>query len=232
MKILVTGNRGFIGKNLCSLMDRKGLEYVGFEGDLADKESYPDGPFDAVIHLAALITHTKKWSEEEMKLINIEAVSRICNKYKGSKIILISTTDVSRKVLSFYAKTKLEAEKIVMGKTRKNLIIRLPSIFGPNQKQDKLIPRLIKHYFLGQECILNNNELREYLFIEDATEKIIEYMNKTGIITLKGIRIKNLRLEFLIKNIYEEKIPELTFQEKKLFLQLKKCCEPYENKGK
>jgi len=58
MKILVTGNEGFIGKNLCEYLVKKGHEVIGYEykpNVLPNPEGY-----DWVIHLGAIASTTEK----------------------------------------------------------------------------------------------------------------------------------------------------------------------------
>lgn len=57
MKILVTGYKGFIGKNLCNYLLRKGHEVEGYEyvpNTIPDPE-----PYNAVIHLGAISSTTE-----------------------------------------------------------------------------------------------------------------------------------------------------------------------------
>ena len=57
MKILVTGNEGFIGKNLCAYLVSRGHEVEGFE---FKENVLPDpSPFDLVIHLGAISSTTE-----------------------------------------------------------------------------------------------------------------------------------------------------------------------------
>ena len=57
MKILVTGNEGFIGKNLCAYLVSRGHEVTGFE---YKENVLPDpSPFDLVIHLGAISSTTE-----------------------------------------------------------------------------------------------------------------------------------------------------------------------------
>lgn len=227
MKILVTGSDGFIGARLCHRLLQKNIVFEKFKGDLLDKTTYNAGEFDIIIHLAALITHLGNWSDAQMRAVNINGTKKLLDYYPKSKLILISTADVAKQSLTPYAKTKLAAEKLVQ-RNKKNLIIRLPSVFGPEQKQDKLIPRLIRHYYQGKDCQIENNSLREYIYVDDVAKKIIGNLRKSGLISFAGIKIKNLRLKELIESIYLIKsISGLSSSEKKLRNQLVKCCQSY-----
>jgi len=56
-------------------------------------------------------------------------------------------------------------------KKTNTLIIRLPSIFAPEQRQRKLIPLLFKKYCQNGKCTVNNDDLGEYIYVEDAAQK-------------------------------------------------------------
>ena len=232
MKVLITGTEGFIGKNLCEHINKKRIiDFIKFKGDLKEAETYPKDQFDIVIHLAAKITHRGDFGDEEIYETNVLGTKKLLDFYPDAKFIYISTTDVTCPTLSLYAQTKLEAEELIK-KRKDSLIIRLPSVFGPNQRQDKLIPRLFRHYCLGGECKISNNDLREYIFIDEVSEKIIENLSNSGLITLRGIKIKNLRLQELVKDVcLDKKTPDLKADENKLFNQLKICRKSVKSKN-
>jgi len=227
MKILITGADGFIGKALCKYYDKNKIVYERFTGDVTDLETFPKESFDIIIHSAALITHKKTWSEGHLEKVNIGGTENIITAYPNAKIVYISTTDVSKEPLTAYAATKLKAEELVKRNVN-NLIIRLPSVFGPNQKQDKLIPRLIRHYYSGEPCVVSSDDIREYAYVEDVAEEIADDSLKQGIITLKGIRIRNFRIKEIIESIYHgNQAPSSSEEEQNFINQLNDCCIEY-----
>jgi nucleoside-diphosphate-sugar epimerase len=234
MKVLVTGSTGFIGKWIMNELNCSDYKVIAFSGDVRDKRTFPNDSFDAIIHLAALITHRKRYTFQDLYEVNVEGTRNLCEVYSTAKMIYISTNDVTRvEPLSDYAKTKLEAEKVVE-KHKSYAIIRLPSVFGPNQRQAKLIPLLFRKYLENEECTIFNNDLREYIFVETLAKRIVENIAQTGIITMKGVKIRNFDLDIMIGAVcHGEEIHNLTSEEQEFFSNLKKCLpkkgEIYEN---
>jgi nucleoside-diphosphate-sugar epimerase len=222
--IAVTGSTGFIGSNLINHLLKEGISFVEFEGDILKINTYPKNDFSIIIHLASLITHSTQWTNEDFYRVNVVGTRNLVNYYSKSKIIYISTTDVEKDNQTYYAKTKKEAESLVLQK-KNNLVIRLPSVFGPEQKQDKLIPRLIKHYYYGEECTVTNNNFSEYVFVDDVSKYIINNLDNFGLIRLNGIKISNYMLKDFISAIFSRKdIANLSKEEKFFFNRLKTCC--------
>jgi nucleoside-diphosphate-sugar epimerase len=226
MRILLTGAGGFVGQGISKLLLKHGLRFVPFTGDLCHMDTFNRGSFDIVIHTAALVSHSKDWSGSDLVDVNVIGTQNIYRQYPDAKIIFISTTDVSRTMLTEYAATKLAAEEIIKQK-KDNLIIRLPSVFGPNMVQDKLIPRLIRHYFLRCPCQISNDNINEYLYIDKVAEGIVNNMNCTGLTTLFGVKISNSRLDIIIQSIYlRQPLIGLKPDELEIYKQLEECCRP------
>lgn len=223
MKVLVTGATGFIGEWIMKELKRSEHIAIAFSGDVRDKNTFPKGSFDVVIHLAAMITHRQQHSQKDLADVNVNGTKNICEVYSDAKIFYISTTDVTRSQLSDYAKTKLAAEKIVE-KHIDYAIIRLPSVFGPHQRQAKLIPLLFKKYTDNAECTIFNNDLREYIFVKTIAKRIVESIDQVGIITIRGVKIRNFDLDKMIRAIcHGEEISGLTLEEQEFFSNLKEC---------
>lgn len=227
MKVLVTGATGFTGEWVTKELDISEHAAVAFSGDVRDKSTFPKEPFGVIIHLAALVTHRQHQTAGDFYEVNVQGTKNLCEAYPSAKMIYISTTDVTREQLSEYAKSKLEAEKVVE-KQEDYVIIRLPSVFGPKQRQIKLIPLLFRKYCQNGECAISNNDLREYIYVGDVAKHIVDSMNKRGVITIKGFKISNLDLDTMIRAICQrEVIPDLTPEEQKFFFNLEHCLPTF-----
>jgi len=225
MNVLVTGADGFIGKRLCEFLSKGSFAVTRFKSDVTRPETFSAGHFDIVVYLASKITHCGSVSGEELRATNVDGVKNILAYYPDAKMVFVSTTDVTRECLTDYAKTKLDAEHLVE-KNPNNLIVRLPSVFGPHQVQDKLIPRLLKHFYRGEPCEVTSDDLREYLFLDDACRAIVAYLGSVGLVTLVGISIRNFRLRELVESIFSHRIlPALTPAEERFVNQLRACAE-------
>lgn len=222
MKILVTGSNGFIGKWV--LKELKDLNYkaIAFPGDVCDMRTFPKGPYDMVIHLAAKVDK-KYWRSKYLYKVNVEGTKKLLKKYSDSKFIYISSTDTEKVILSEYGKTKKAPEGAVL-ENPNNLVIKLPSVFGPGDKHNKLIPRLFKKYLVNEECrILNNNE-NEYMYVEDIAMYIVSFMYKKGVIRPEGFKIRNSDLSIMIRAVCKgEKIRYRTTKERHFIF----CLEQY-----
>lgn len=222
-KILLTGASGFIGQRVACILKQRHMSYSTFDGDLTDFTAFSYAEkYDIIIHLAALITHKGDESDiDRFREVNVKGTGFLMTAYPRANLILISTKDVERKTLAAYSQSKLEAENHVL-KEEKNKVIRLPSVFGPGTKQKKLIPLLIREYAEGIPCVINNNDMREYLYVKECAELIIDCIYaEARLIRLEGTKIRNLDLKKLIESVFKSgsKISPLP-EYQKLFEQL------------
>ncbi len=225
--ILVTGAGGFIGEWVVKELQGSSHRIIPFLGDITDKSSLANEQVDVVIHLAARVTHRGQVSPEELYRVNVLGTKNLLEAYPEAKMVYISTVDVLREKFSEYAKTKSEAEKIV-SRMGKFVILRLPSVFGPAQRQKKLIPLLFVKYCSGGACTIQNNDIREYIYVHDAAKQIVSSMNKAGIIRLEGFKISNLDLEAMIRAVCRgEKLLDAAPDREYFFCCLKQCLPTY-----
>jgi len=231
MRFLVTGANGFIGKWVMRELEKKKCSAHPFSGDVRDKSTFPQMEFNEIIHLAAFITHRQHHSADDLYDVNVQGTKNLLEVYPKAKMVYISTTDVMRDQLSEYAKTKIDAEKFVQNQID-SLIIRLPSVFGPEQRQVKLIPLLFKKYYQSEECLINNNDLREYIYVEDVARQIVADIDRSSIIAYEGFKIKNFDLEKIIRSIcFNISYQSVTADEKIFFSRLKECSLSYHIKN-
>ncbi|NGX28406.1 MAG: hypothetical protein K940chlam1_00585 [Candidatus Anoxychlamydiales bacterium] len=229
--ILITGTKGFIGKYLCNYFDEKKLKYIPFIGDITKPGNYvkyKNYNIKCIIHLAALIPHKNNWSLEKLNQVNIEGTNILYSFFSKTKIIFVSTKDIEKLPLTDYSQSKSSAEAIIK-KNNSNLIIRLPSVYGPNQTQKKLLPKIFEYYYQKKKLTIHNDDIREYIYIKDLCKIIVENLNNNGILSLQGTKIKNLRLKKLIKFIYEKNPVKITdLEEFQIFNNLQIISREYE----
>ncbi|MFH0928972.1 MAG: NAD-dependent epimerase/dehydratase family protein [Candidatus Aenigmatarchaeota archaeon] len=160
--ILITGASGRIGRNLIPALLRSGdqvrvlvkenmVENESVEifyGDILDRATIEKAVknVDVVYHLAAVTDSLA--SKDEMHKVNVLGTKNLLEAGKGKKFIYLSTASVMGKNFkelpvneqtkcnpsNFYAKTKLEAEKLVL--ENGGIVIRSPDIFSSGFLKD------------------------------------------------------------------------------------------------
>lgn len=168
-KILLTGHRGFTGKKLVAEGANLGLQIIGLESNITDvlsleKEIAQVAP-DAVIHCAGISFVASK-DQEAFYRVHALGTSNLLNALtklpiKPKKILLASSATVygnaaltptpeeyPLKPIDHYAMSKVAMEE--MAKTffdRLPIVIARPFNYtGPGQRDNFLIPKLIRHF--------------------------------------------------------------------------------------
>jgi len=154
MNVLITGEHGFISKNL-----KQALVTAGFSCDTVSLRSGMQGlkrltGYDAVIHCAALV-HTKDSSYEEFHKVNTEMTTDLADRAKNDGVrffIFMSTMAVyglsgslraltvidsqtPENPITLYGKSKLKAEQLLREMSNESFlvyILRLPMVYGDN----------------------------------------------------------------------------------------------------
>ena len=135
MKVLVTGSKGFIGKNLIERLSRvDGLTVIGFDkGDSVENLSLVIKEIDFVFHLAGV---NRSESVEEFYVGNTDLLKDIIAGIENSNckipILLSSSTQVEQD--NDYGKSKTRAEMALATYAQNNdvpvFIYRLSNVFG------------------------------------------------------------------------------------------------------
>lgn len=195
--ILVTGQRGFIGAYLCRYLREKQIEFTPFPCNITRAEDFPDIEPTAILHLAARVDKIY-WDSPQLDQTNILGTQQLLEHYPEAKMIFFSSADIESADLSPYARSKKQAEDFVL-QDPKNLSIRPPSIIGPNDHHNKLVPNLFRSQLLGADCKVSEGPPREYQTIDDLCEQTVEAIpHQTGIVRLKGFHLNNLEMQELV----------------------------------
>lgn len=228
MNLLLTGSRGFIGQHLTALLRQEQHTVAEFTGDIRDQRCYPVvAKWDAIIHLAAIIPHRALAAPQDFEKINHQATRQLVQHFPATHFVFASTTDVKRTPLTSYAQSKLAAEEPVRSASS-HCIVRLPSVFGPHQRQaSKLIPRLLRHHVLGRPPPpYLTDETREYLWVGDAAVAFSKALSQQGTIDVEGVRISNQKLATLIAIAsIDSAPPDLPPAHYRMFGHLRECAE-------
>lgn len=199
--------------------------------DLNSAHKLIDLKFDAIFHLAAL-TDLRTCSENPLLayITNVLGTLKLIEKYKeAGKFILISTLGVYGEPLYLpidenhpalpiepYAASKAAAESVTIGlcSSRKirYAIARLFNVYGPGQRSDFVIPRILSQALAKHEVLVKNgNSTRDFIYIDDVIDALIKIYTKdvdgiynvgsgreTSILELAGIMQKHIdkKIEF------------------------------------
>lgn len=194
-KILLTGEDGFLGRNIKKLLKNKKYQLIKkpqkkkYTMDLRYPEKvkkflYLKKP-DVIINAAVRADFKKKYSEEMMN-INYKSVKEMVNycRKKEKKLIQISGTIVhpkskkyniktKEKPKNFYGRTKLKADKYIIKNKINYAIVRFGGIFGENGPRHLFINRILN----SKKNIKyegDYNFKRNYIHVYDAAKNIIK----------------------------------------------------------
>ena len=162
--------------------------------DLNSTHKSADLKFDAIFHLAAL-TDLRTCSENPLLAYNTNVLGtlKLIEQYKSvGTFILISTLGVYGEPLYLpidenhpalpiepYAASKAAAESVVIGvcSSRKirYAIARLFNVYGPGQRDDFVIPRIINQALTTNDVVLKNRKsTRDFIYIDDVIDALIK----------------------------------------------------------
>ena len=166
-------------------------------GDLLDKGSL--GPaldgIDLVYHLAGEVYSRKKKDYYKGNVLATNNLLEACKEKDTKRIIFLSSTGVYKPVttktllteesecepITFYGKTKLDAEELVKRYNIPWVIVRAPVVYGPSQ------PPVLNKFFLDvlkkkkTYVIGDGNNLRSLCFVDNLVEGLVLLANKADV---------------------------------------------------
>ena len=206
MKIAVAGSDGFVGRNVCQLLNNKGYDFITIDIsnglDLCDPKIIEDiESIDCFIHLANLVYVPASY-KDPAKFYRINYITtlnalEICRKYNARLIYASSyiygspqylPIDEKHPVSPFnpYAQSKVICEKLCEGYHRdfgvKVSILRPFNIYGVGQKGMLLIPEIIGQIKEGKKVIQLKaaDPRRDYVNVKDVAGAFVACINDTN----------------------------------------------------
>lgn len=183
MKVLVTGSKGFIGKNLVTRLREEGIHElleVDIETSSEDKLIYTEQA-DFIFHLAGI---NRPKNEEEFFTGNVGTTDEITQYLlsKEKKTSIVITSSIHAELDNAYGKSKKAAEDVIKSYrdvTGAGNIFRLPNVFGkwcrPNY--NSAIATFCNNVARGEEIWVNDPKIEMSLvYIDDVVDSLIDLL--------------------------------------------------------
>lgn len=180
--------------------------------DLANFESF-DEDFDFIIHLAAQpgiqpnssfesyvknnIIATKNLLTYALQLSSLNMFINIGTSSIYGSNATCTEEEIPRPT-SYYGVTKLAAEQLVLSEARKNKLkacsLRLYSVYGPRERPDKLLPKLIDSAIHDRKFPLHEGSekhLRSFTYVGDVVNGIYQASKRHKFLNKEIINLGN-----------------------------------------
>ncbi len=183
MRVLVTGAKGFIGKNLITrLKEEKDVEIIEFDKDDSfDLIENNISNIDFIYHLAGVNRPT---NNNEFYSGNTDLTKQIIDLItsKNLSIPLLITSSIQALKDNDYGKSKKLAEDIVLeyGKKNKSYVFRLHNVFGkwcrPNY--NSVIATFCNNIANDIDITINDENIElELIYIDDIINKFVSLLH-------------------------------------------------------
>jgi len=221
--IFITGVSGFVGKALAEKLSkdfrilglsRRQSKFATLQGDLGSLSDIDLSSVDIVVHLATAHNEEELKKPGEVFRVNVkgmETLLRAAKKAKVKRFIFASsggvfergktiTIESPRVKENEYFRTKELARDILMREPEMDICVAyLFFPYGPNQKEPRLIPRLIRRIKNNESITTTENGGPEFSFtyIDDLVEQLrglclASEIEKEVIITGKPVKMKEI----------------------------------------
>lgn len=201
--ILVTGASGFVGKELCLQLDQLGYSVISMsskDGDISDVEtfsSFNDQKIKHVFHLAGNTFVPKSWDAPhyfiKTNVLGTSNVLDFCAKNRcgltyvsayiyGNKVTNPISENTIPEPNNPYAFSKKMAEDLCEFYSKymnvNITVVRPFNVYGPGQREDFLIPFIIKQINESKEVKVKDLEpKRDYIHVKDLVVCLIKAMD-------------------------------------------------------
>ncbi|MCT4583403.1 MAG: NAD-dependent epimerase/dehydratase family protein [Peptostreptococcaceae bacterium] len=205
MRILVTGSKGFIGKNLIAELKNRGYDNIlEFDKDntLQELKTYCED-IDFVFHLAGV---NRPKNESEFMVGNFDLTKNLLEilEEKNNNTPILITSSIQAIKDNPYGKSKKAGEKLVRdysNRTGSNVFVyRLQNVFGkwckPNY--NSVIATFCNNIAKGIEITINDSNVKlNLVYIDDVINQFIKTLKN------KEIKIKGF---CMVDTVYEVKL--------------------------
>lgn len=188
MKVLITGNRGFIGTHLANI--EHGAHGCDWKDGAEVTRLTDDVEYTHIFHCAS--SKSVPLGEVEYKQFienNCVMATHLSKTFPNARIVNLSSSSVNE-IKSVYGMTKAFAE--MQGIQHKNWVnVRLYNVFGEGQYYESgaVVPRFISAFLRGEapEVYGSGDQRRDLTYVGDVVRGLHDIMfgsDKTGVIHL------------------------------------------------
>lgn len=186
MNILVTGAKGFIGKNLVAELKNRGFNQIyefTRDSDPALLEQYTK-ECDFVFHLAGI---NRPENESEFMEGNVTFTSQLLNYLKkhGNKAPILSTSSIQAQLNNPYGNSKRKMEQLLFHHQKetgaKVYIYRLPNVFGKWSKPNynSVVATFCYHQARNSDIQIHNPHIELTLcYIDDVLDEFFRAIHQ------------------------------------------------------
>jgi UDP-2-acetamido-2,6-beta-L-arabino-hexul-4-ose reductase len=202
LRVLVTGSRGFIGRNLITrLHELQRIEVFEFiRGDSLDTLYELVTKIDAIVHLAG---ENRPKDEQDFKRINQDLTEVLCDAVKstGRNIPVILASSIQADLDNPYGTSKREAElaieRLSAEMVNSSVIYRLPGVFGKWSRPNYNSVVATFCHNIAHDLpikISDQNASVRLVYIDDVVEEFITALNNMTV----GSRFGEVRPEYQV----------------------------------
>ena len=203
IKILLTGNCGFVGKHVEKALKTSGHIVHGLDlpYDFTDEtivaNVFNNIDYDIVIHVGAMAGLPKCYDDPAKAIeVNVQGTNLLL-KYAGKnncKFLYTSTWAVNGGLEHPYDISKKMAEELVSMYHNiydvDTMILRLATMYGPGMRENGVIYNFIKKG-INEPLVIEGNgkQYRQFLYVEDATKsfvKALEHWKSGSVYEIQG----------------------------------------------
>lgn len=242
-KILITGCSGFLAKNLINYLLKKNkynlyglskkklnftkkIKHLNCDiTNLKKLRSVLANKYDIIINFAGNINHNNSSQNYKVHYLGVKNLLEASKENRPDLFIQIGSSLEYGKIKcphregaickpkSSYGKAKHLASKIIQENLKKYIILRPYQVYGPHQKTNRLVPKVIESCLRGIPFKCTTGEQRrDFLYVEDFTRligKLIEKKNfLSGIYNIgSGVPVTVKKIILLINNIIKKGKP-------------------------
>lgn len=210
-KVLVSGACGFMGKPLTEALLAGGVEVIPLgreQGDLTHAATWERTPkAEALIHLAGRSYVPDSW-RDQMGFVqgNVVATGHALDycRNHGARLIFVSayvygipsrlpiSEDDQVRPNNPYALSKRLAEELCAFYAEYRevpvTILRVFNVYGPGQREEFLIPEIIRQVRTGREIRVKDlSPKRDYIYLDDVVDAMVKALTLPGKFNLLNI---------------------------------------------